>query len=848
MARAVGPLVFLSCAPEDSAHRDVLEKHLAPMVRARVLRLWHEGKVPAGEDRGEIALAKLESAAVVLLLVSADYLASSICHAEMTRALERAAAGQGRVVPILLRPCHAHREALGDLAALPTDGRPVTTWASADDAWANVAMGIQRVVEPAHHDGPEDPTPAEVSAISVVTAEGGGGRITLRSRKPLDDNEIGCLARLEDARVRKRRLEEAGAETRDVDAEILTLKRQLRERGQVRQGDELGGRYTLLQHIGRGGFATVWEAEDRREHERVVLKVLHTNLAEDPERTERFLRGARVMAELAHPGVVRIHDAHVEDGGYCCVAMELLPAGDLQKAVAEDRLPRERVIPLILRLGQTLVFVHGRGYVHRDIKPANILLDAAGAPKLTDFDLVRDLSSTYGTRTGAMGTLGFAAPEVLSRPQDAAERADVFSLAMTALFCLHGRKLPEKTFRNPEGALAMIGDEKVAAVLRKALEWEPEDRFPTMKAFCDALREAHLAEAPGAAPSLPPVHGGGAGSPGIKAGSIAPTSGRRTGRVVALSVFGIALAVGGVMGLRHARWLRSAEVEGSPLPLVCPEGMIAVPGGAFVMGSSEKVADDDEQEHEVTLSPFCVDRTEVTVAAYRDCTRRERRGARCPAEVPAAVNQCGGSQSLRWSDWCNGGAKDRDDHPINCVDWHMADTYCRWAGKRLPTEAQWEYAARGTTGRKYAWGNEPPGPAWLNACGQECRDMFQKAGTPGWDMLYPSPDVWATTSPVGAVSGDRSAFGVHDMGGNVAEWVADWYVRAYPAQTTDPVHDGKPRDDPERAQRGVSWLGNAPRNARAAYRWSEPEESRCVHVGFRCVSDGRPPPPHGAGP
>lgn len=803
-----------------------------------MLRLWHKGMVEGGEDRDKIALEQLEAAAVVLLLVSADYLASESCHAEMTRALERAKGGEPRVVPILLRPCHDHREVLGKLRLLPEDGRPITLWGIADEAWTDVTLGIQRVVAP--------------SVVATLPHSSSAGRTR---RFPPDGDpsrprpRLEFLGRLEDARVRKRRLEQAGVATRDLDNEIRALKRQLREGGVVRQGDELAGRYTLLGYLGRGGFATVWEAEDRREHKRVVLKVLHSNVAEDPEKKERFLRGARVMKDLIDPGVVRIHDARVEDGGFCCVALELEPGGDLAKACIEGKVPRERVIPLILQVGATLKFVHAKGYVHRDVKPSNILLDADLQPKLTDFDLVRDLGSTHGTGTGAMATWGFAAPEVLSKPQDATEQADIFSLAMTAIFCLCEGRLPARCYYNPERLTANLADERLRAVLCKAVQIDAEDRFPSMKAFCDALGEALLEEPP--PPPDPPV-------PPPPGPPVPPPPGpqvpfftffpQRTGRMVALSVFGIALALGGGLGLHRAGCVRYAVAPGSPLPPVCPEGMIAVPGGAFVMGSSEKVADDDEPEHEVTLSPFCVDRTEVTVAAYRECTRKEQRGVRCPADVPATVNQCGGSPSLRWSDWCNGGAKDREDHPLNCVDWRMADTYCRWAGKRLPTEAQWEYAARGTTGRKYAWGNEPPGPTWLNACGQECRDMFQKAGTPGWDMLYPAADVWATTSPVGAVSGDRSAFGAHDMGGNVAEWVADWYVHDYPEQTTDPVHDSKPRDAPERAQRGVSWLGNAPRNARAAYRWAEPEESRCVHVGFRCVSDGRPSLPPGAGP
>jgi formylglycine-generating enzyme required for sulfatase activity len=855
----VGALVFLSYAPEDSAHRDMLEKHLAPLVRARVLRLWHDGKVRPGENRSEAVEAQIEAAAVVLLLVSADYLASDRCHSEMTRALARAQAGKGRVVPILLRPCLANRDALLDLALLPTDGKAVTTWTSSDDAWANVAAGIDKAVDrhPPSVRGALASEPGMLAELPEPVTQAGQAskaRMSGRMRRPLDDDTILCLAKLEDARVRKHRLEDAGAGTRDVDAEMLTLKRQLREGGQVRQGDLLGGRYSLLQHIGRGGFATVWEAEDRREHRRVALKVLHTNLADDPDRTDRFLRGARVMAGLTHPAVVRIIDAHVEDGGYCCFAMELVPGGDLQRAVVEGRFPPERVVPMIVRIGDALVAAHARGYIHRDIKPANILLDASGAPKLTDFDLVGDEDTSGGTHTGAMGTFVYAAPEVLSRPQDADVRADVFGLGMTALFCLHGRRLPDTVFRNPERVIAQIRDKAVGAVLRKAIEWEPRDRFPSMKAFCDALRETGPAK--GSAPDQ---------------------------RRLAFGAVAAVLLSGGALLLRNAGWLGAGLVYPEPAPTAtgvpprgglssvppgssipstpstvlprassppllpsCPDGMVPIPGGTFTMGSPKNNRDQDydERGHDVTLSPFCIDLTEVTVKAYRDCAARVQNGVKCPA-VPVTVKGTVYGDVRVNNAWCNGGARDREDHPINCVDWMMAERYCRWAGKRLPSEAQWEYAARGTSGRKYVWGDDDLAARRLNGCGPECSDMLAKEAHFEQGTLHDEADPWPWTAPVGKVEGDRSAFEVRDMAGNVIEWVADWYVlydiliKKDPVQK-DPLQNTKPTVEPKRVQRGAGWMTYLPARARAPYRFYEPDDTRSANVGFRCARDPLP--------
>jgi formylglycine-generating enzyme required for sulfatase activity len=260
--------------------------------------------------------------------------------------------------------------------------------------------------------------------------------------------------------------------------------------------------------------------------------------------------------------------------------------------------------------------------------------------------------------------------------------------------------------------------------------------------------------------------------------------------------------------------------------------MILVPAGSFHMGSpdSSQDADPDEHpQHAVTLSSYCIDRTEVTVAAYAACAAT---GACRPA--PEAVNWSAYTpeDALRYGRWCN--RSDRPDHPINCIDWELAAAYCAWRGGRLPTEAEWEYAARGSDDRVYPWGNEAPDVKRLNLCGRECAALAARDLHDEWKPIYDADDGWATTAPVGSYPDGASPFGVLDMAGNVWEWTDDWHG-PYPA--TPQVDPRGPATATSRVSRGAGWASRGPTRARAADRnWLDPKSRDC-DLGFRCVQD-----------
>jgi formylglycine-generating enzyme required for sulfatase activity len=174
---------------------------------------------------------------------------------------------------------------------------------------------------------------------------------------------------------------------------------------------------------------------------------------------------------------------------------------------------------------------------------------------------------------------------------------------------------------------------------------------------------------------------------------------------------------------------------------------------------------------------------------------------------------------------CNAGRAGREEHAANCIDWHQASRYCQYVGKRLPTEAEWEHAARGFDGRTFPWGEAQPHRGLLNGCGLECVEMFRDWGYTV-KPTFEEDDGWRGTAPVGLFPAGASPYGVLDMAGNVWEWTASEYC-SYPKH--DCVKD-------KIALRGGGWLNHeGPRGVRAANRDSGWATMKGSALGFRCV-------------
>ena len=251
----------------------------------------------------------------------------------------------------------------------------------------------------------------------------------------------------------------------------------------------------------------------------------------------------------------------------------------------------------------------------------------------------------------------------------------------------------------------------------------------------------------------------------------------------------------------------------------------AIPAGWFVMGSETGRAD-ERPVRRVLLGAFRIDRYEVTNAQYE---RFVRATDRRPPRYWTAGSYPAGEAA----------------YPVLGVSWDDADAYCSWAGKRLPTEAEWERACRGSTGRTYPWGDSWDASRANISSGLPLVETQPRPTDPAWDIIAsPQPIGLAGPRPVGSFPAGATAEGVHDLVGNAAEWVADWYSwDGYgDLPIRDPIGTGPPWN---RVLRGSAWLDPygrpdwVERDARCAARDSS-------HVlldprfGFRCAADGTP--------
>jgi formylglycine-generating enzyme required for sulfatase activity len=430
--------------------------------------------------------------------------------------------------------------------------------------------------------------------------------------------------------------------------------------------------------------------------------------------------------------------------------------------------------------------------------------------KILDFGIACVLQETMTRFTGrnplTSGTLPYMAPEqIRGKKQD--QRTDIYAFGILMYEMLSGKPpfhtgMIEYQVLHEEPDKIEGISENLWSVIRKCLEKEPEKRFGKASEVREALA-GKIAKASAAPAASAPEVIKKDETAGKKDVSRQRISGKKRKRY--LITAGIVSGIAGLCILAYLffRGPGILKIETVPeAPEAGDSGMINIPAGEFMMGcspSDSECGEDEKPYHKVYLDGYYIDKYEVTAGEFKECVN----AGKCSAK------------NYSTGGYCTYGIFDKKAHPMNCVNWHGAKEYCEWAGKRLPTEAEWEKAARGGTDTKYPWGDGFR--TGMANCGEGyCKDGYQ------------------TTSPVGSFK--ANGYGLFDMIGNVWEWVSDWYDEKY-YQSSAGKNPVGPSSGSYKVLRGGSWFDYLSGLMRVSARVRFDPDYRNDDLGFRCAKD-----------
>ena len=540
--------------------------------------------------------------------------------------------------------------------------------------------------------------------------------------------------------------------------------------------EALGAEYAVERPIGHGGFAVVFLVRDLTLKRALAIKVISPELIISKTVLERFRREAETIAQLSHAHIVPVHFVGSKDDLFY-LAMAYVDGESLADCLRrEGRLGVDETARILKEIASALHLAHRRGVIHRDIKPHNVLLEKeTGRALLTDFGIARTAEGGALTATGmVVGTPAYMSPEQVTGDK-IDHRADIYALGTVGYEMLAGRPpftganqqavLFKRVAEDPE-PIEQVNPEVphwLASVVNGCLTSDPDKRIASAREIAEALG------------STTPVSGS-QSMPALRRKAQV-----RRGPTVAVVIGFLAVtAVGALWFLRSAATgSEKAPVAPAPATPVVPAGMVLVPAGTYVIGRDGQGF--DTPAHEVTIDSFAIGRTEVTVAHYAEFITATR------APTPWATMP---DPSL----------------PVTRVTWFEARDYCGWRyeGGRLPTEEEWEAAARGPEGSRYPW-SDTDAPGQPNTLSRR--------------LNRPAPAGYS-----------QNALGVFDMIGNVWEWTSA-------AATAYPGGQSVARSEGTYVIRGGAY-DSEDRVATATHRGYMPpaiSRSSLDKTGFRCA-------------
>lgn len=534
-------------------------------------------------------------------------------------------------------------------------------------------------------------------------------------------------------------------------------------------GHTIGGRYQIEAILGQGGMSTVYKAKDVNLQRTVAIKLIHAHLSNDSTFVRRFELEAAAVAQLRHPNIIQVYDFNHESDVYYMV-LEYVPGRTLKEWLkilteAKREIPLTETTRIMISVCEAVAYAHQHGMVHRDLKPANLMLDPKGKPILMDFGVAKMLGGEDYTATGTIiGTAKYMSPEQ-ARGEHPDERSDIYSLGVMLYELVAGQPpfnadttvaVLMKHVYEPVPDIRQLHSnvpDELVEIIGKALAKNPKERYQSAAHMAAALRLVNrLAQNPTPAgdvqktvtskkrneaesPPVAPLPITATPSPAVSTAPAIPST-RLSGPMfwlIGATTVALLLILGFGALLLFTQFRPISNFgDGAALalqqPLPSAAGMVPIKAGTYKVG-----LDGPDKDHaptqQVALAEFWIDQREITraeFAKFLTATDSPPPGGWAGGEIPP----------------------EEQDLPVKSVTWDMAAAYCTWANKRLPTEAEWEIAARGVDGRLYPWGDK------------------QSA------VKLPRNE----TYKVGSKLTNQSPFGVFDMAGNVWEWVDEPYA------------------------------------------------------------------------
>ncbi|MDR1814679.1 MAG: SUMF1/EgtB/PvdO family nonheme iron enzyme [Tannerella sp.] len=504
------------------------------------------------------------------------------------------------------------------------------------------------------------------------------------------------------------------------------------------------GKYTIERVIGSGGFGITYYARHNVFGHNYAVKeffisgycvrntanktVMLQGMTDDVygKYLQKFIDEAGTLARLDHPNIVKVTDIFRENGT-AYIVMNFIEGRTLQKLVdRQGRLPYETAVNYIAQIAEAVDYIHSRNILHRDIKPENIIITPDNRAVLLDFGSAREFVHDKTQMHTSILTPGYAPPEQYSNTSRKGAYSDIYSLGATFYFALTATMPTDaaarsfETLPEPKTLVPNIPDEANHTIM-KAMQTKPEDRYQHVNEFMgDLLNKSAVTQKP-----YKPENKKSSNKKRIIVGS-------------AIGIIGVLVIVGGLLLSSKAKFQNFTETDNG-----VDFEMLYVAGGTFTMGCTSEQGGDcwdgEKPAHQVTLSGYYIGKYEVTQAQWKAVMGNN------PSDFKG------------------------DNLPVENVSWNDVQEFIRklnaQTGKnyRLPTEAEWEFAARGgnqSRGYKYSGSNTADNVAWY------CDNSGGK------------------THPVGTKQANE--LGIYDMSGNVLEWCSDWYDSYSSASQTNP--------------------------------------------------------------